>query len=39
MTLYTAPAHPHSIGVAVQKNGIYWKDQKDDLDGVTIPTP
>ena len=22
-----------------EKNGIYWKDQKDDLDGVTIPTP
>ena len=23
----------------VRENGIYWKDQKDDLDGVTIPTP
>ena len=22
-----------------EKNGIYWKDQKDDMDGVTIPTP
>ena len=22
-----------------RENGIYWKDQKDDLDGVTIPTP
>ena len=22
-----------------ERNGIYWKDQKDDLDGVTIPTP
>ena len=22
-----------------RENGIYWKDQKDDVDGVTIPTP
>ena len=22
-----------------RENGIYWKDQKDDMDGVTIPTP
>jgi len=22
-----------------ERNGIYWKDLKDDLDGVTIPTP
>ena len=22
-----------------RENGIYWKDQKDDLDGVAIPTP
>ena len=22
-----------------RRNGIYWKDQKDDLDGVTILTP
>ena len=22
-----------------RRNGIYWKDQKDNLDGVTIPTP
>ena len=22
-----------------RRNGIYWKDQKDDMDGVTIPTP
>ena len=22
-----------------KKNGIYWKDQKDDMDGVTIPAP
>ena len=23
----------------MRENGIYWKDQKDDVDGVTIPTP
>ena len=22
-----------------RENGIYWKDQKDDVDGGTIPTP
>ena len=22
-----------------RENGIYWKDQKDDMDGVVIPTP
>ena len=27
------------VNVRKRENGIYWKDQKDDLDGVTIPTP
>ena len=22
-----------------RENGIYWNDQKDDMDGNTIPTP
>ena len=25
------------VKVACVKNGIYWKDQKDDINGVTIP--
>ena len=28
-----------SIRPRERENGIYWKDQKDDMDGVTIPTP
>ena len=29
----------YRLPVIGRRNGIYWKDQKDDLDGVTIPTP
>ena len=27
------------LSTHTERNGMYWKDQKDDKDGVTIPTP
>ena len=45
---YTPERKKRYVKIAIQRkhsffgrrrNGIYWKDQKDDLDGVTIPTP
>ena len=29
----------HSLPRKERENGIYWKDQRDDMDEVTIPTP